>query len=715
MNSVPMLEMAKYDQWLVWTFRDGRKIPLDRHGNTSGVDRTDDYMSFEEAMEASEKLRVQGPAFVFTRDDPFLGIDLDNSLEPDQYRVIKPWAKQICDSVQGYTEASPSLTGLKIFCKGELPDEVRNRFAYHDGEVEVYSHGRFFTVTGMDVYGYPPVNVEFNAVPMINAIAPARPEPRNIIHVPMAGGGDLVERVRSYLSSITLVPGSRNNTIFSAAGSIRAIVDHNGRSLPDDQLISLLIEWNAMSANSVSNHEVEHAANSAFRNGTPRELKYPGTIEVEDFSDIDASAIWAEPVDHDPVPVDEPCAEIPGFPDIKIPGLVGDIARFITESALYPQPELALGAAFAIVSALTGRKLKTTTGMRGNIYVLGLAPSGSGKSHPLSMIGEILHESGAGERHGPASIGSHAGLISWMVKEPCSLFGLDEVGHLFSAIKSAKGGNSTFLSMISKVLLELYSAAGAKDYRPSCYADAERNQSVSHPYLSLMGMSTPGTFFDGFNRESLSDGLLARMWILEGHYVDSKDDYEESEVPADIVRRCRSWSAYEAENDIGMVREKVVSFTEDANIRINGHRRAIESKRKTEDKDVAAIWSRASERAVKFAMLIAAGRHTPAQDFRIDINDVNAGIALANHGARYLIGKADEVGASAFEQQQNEMLAFIGESREGRTLTQIAQRFRGLRSRDRKEVLGALQEQGRVAMDTVTTCGRPSVRFLTLQ
>ena len=42
MNSVPMLEMARYDQWLVWTFRDGRKIPLDRYGNTSGVDRTDD-------------------------------------------------------------------------------------------------------------------------------------------------------------------------------------------------------------------------------------------------------------------------------------------------------------------------------------------------------------------------------------------------------------------------------------------------------------------------------------------------------------------------------------------------------------------------------------------------------------------------------------------------------------------------------------------------
>lgn len=728
MDTVSNLEMTEYKQWLLWKFDKGRKVPLNEHGMPSGVDREHDFMDYETALAASNKLAVQGVAFVFTKDDPFIGVDLDDAVTSD-FRIMKPWAADIATELNCYTEISPSLKGLKIFAKGKLPEGARNRFSYYDGEVEVYEHGRFFTVTGCDIYGYKTENAEVDIAKLLERIAPKREEPKLVEFTGGGMGGDLEERARGYLSGITLMQGSRNNTAFSAAGSIAALLDDSGRGLSEDMIHNLMQEWNGVQVSALTSAEIKQVTQSALRNGTPRAPKPPNMMTVrEDLPMADLSSIIADG-DTELHPANLPEAtEEPeehrlddsgglAFPDIEIPGLVGDIQKFITESALYPQPQLALGAAFAVVSGLIGRKLKTTTGVRGNVYVLGLAPSGSGKQHPLTMLGEILYAAGAGDIHGPASIGSAPGLISQIVKQPCTVFGLDEVGHLFSAITSAKGGSAAFLSMINKVLLELFSAAGARDYTASCYADAERTDAtrVSHPYCSFLGMSTPDTFFNGMTKESLSDGLLARMFIVSGEYVLSVDDFEEVTIPDDITRRCRQWAGFKAENDMGMIEEKVVPFSPEAKERVNSHRKAIEGRRKTDDPNEAALWSRANARAVKFALMIAAGRHTPAQGFRIELSDVDIGIKLANHGTRWLIHQAEKVGNNQWEKVQQEMYDFIRSSKNGKTITDINRQFRGMRARDRSEAITSLQGQGRIDTVSVPTKGRPVTRVTATQ
>ncbi|MCP4953036.1 MAG: hypothetical protein GY922_14440, partial [Proteobacteria bacterium] len=85
MDNGKALAISGCDQWLLWTFRDGRKVPLNKWGESSGVNRPWDFMTFDEAVAASEKLTVQGVAFVFTEDDPFYGIDLDNACEISTY------------------------------------------------------------------------------------------------------------------------------------------------------------------------------------------------------------------------------------------------------------------------------------------------------------------------------------------------------------------------------------------------------------------------------------------------------------------------------------------------------------------------------------------------------------------------------------------------------------------------------------------------------
>jgi primase-polymerase (primpol)-like protein len=55
---------------------------------------------------------------------------------------------------EGYVEASPSGKGVHIIVEGTVRDGGRSRKKVHlngevVGEIEMYSRGRFFTITGV--------------------------------------------------------------------------------------------------------------------------------------------------------------------------------------------------------------------------------------------------------------------------------------------------------------------------------------------------------------------------------------------------------------------------------------------------------------------------------------------------------------------------------------------------------------------------------------
>jgi putative DNA primase/helicase len=83
---------------------------------------------------------------VFSPDDPYCGVDLDDAIDTD-LGTLKPWAQVIVDRLDSYCEVSPSGWGLKLFVIATKPGP-RCRKPYQDGEVEMYTEGRFFTVTG---------------------------------------------------------------------------------------------------------------------------------------------------------------------------------------------------------------------------------------------------------------------------------------------------------------------------------------------------------------------------------------------------------------------------------------------------------------------------------------------------------------------------------------------------------------------------------------
>jgi len=140
-------EIKDHPQWVVWKLeeRDGKptKPPYDAKTANKRASHSDPltWGTFENAVKALER-GFDGIGFVFSEDDPFCGIDLDDCRVTISGE-IKSWALKLIKEFDSYTEVSPSGTGLKIFIKGKLPGGgIKTK------HVEVYDKLRFFTVTG---------------------------------------------------------------------------------------------------------------------------------------------------------------------------------------------------------------------------------------------------------------------------------------------------------------------------------------------------------------------------------------------------------------------------------------------------------------------------------------------------------------------------------------------------------------------------------------
>lgn len=152
-------ELKALPQWVLWAYekRDGKqtKIPKQATGGNAKTDTPATWADYPNACASHKDFeRIAGIGFVFSKDDPYLGVDLDNCIIDGKVCL---WAQEILDRFQGkaYMEVSPSGNGIKIWTRAELPVNAMHKvyISKATGEaVEAYDRGRFFTVTGRGKY-----------------------------------------------------------------------------------------------------------------------------------------------------------------------------------------------------------------------------------------------------------------------------------------------------------------------------------------------------------------------------------------------------------------------------------------------------------------------------------------------------------------------------------------------------------------------------------
>ena len=115
------------------------KIPKDpKTGYNAKANDPATWSDYQTAVNAVSKYGFDGIGIEFANG--IFGVDLDGVVKDGKFTAE---AQDIIKTMDSYTEYSPSGTGVHILAKGTIPPKDRRK-----GSVEMYSEGRFFTVTG---------------------------------------------------------------------------------------------------------------------------------------------------------------------------------------------------------------------------------------------------------------------------------------------------------------------------------------------------------------------------------------------------------------------------------------------------------------------------------------------------------------------------------------------------------------------------------------
>ena len=146
-ENIPDL-LKQRPRWVVWRreTRDDKPTKVPYNAATLSHARVNDpstWSDFKTALSRYYEGKCAGIGFVLSDEDDIIGIDLDHT--PDWQEE----ASRIIEKIDSYTELSPSGAGIRIFARAHLPKSARRK----KGNVEIYSSGRFLTVTGRRVRG----------------------------------------------------------------------------------------------------------------------------------------------------------------------------------------------------------------------------------------------------------------------------------------------------------------------------------------------------------------------------------------------------------------------------------------------------------------------------------------------------------------------------------------------------------------------------------
>ncbi len=486
-----------------------KKHPLNpRTGALADVTDPRTWGTFEEVLRTGYK----HIGFVLSPSDPFTIIDLDNKThDPASPEQIQRHHR-ILDAFDSYTERSQSGQGYHIIVRGKIPAGV------HRDKVEVYSAGRYMICTGDVVRPSPIADYQ----PLLD-----------ILYGEMAPAPTLAlvdrEAVMDDTQLFEMASGASNGDKFNSLCRGEWQKEYPSQSEADFALLSIIAFYTQ------DNEQVRRVFRMSAlgkRDKATRDNKYlnralekiraqqPAPV---DFTQLVANAKALEPIA--PAPDVSNVSYLPGaepkqLEDITLPpGIIGEMAVYFYATAIRPVPEVALAAAIALTAGVVGRSYNIS-GSGLNQYMILLARTGSGKEGALSGIENLITAIRpqipmADQFLGPAAFASGQALVKVLNDRPCFVSVLGEFGLTLQQLSDHRANSAQI--MLRKVLLDLYAKSGwNRTLRSSVYSDTEKNTKIIQaPNVTILGESTPETFFDGLDSSHIAEGLIPRFSVLQ--------------------------------------------------------------------------------------------------------------------------------------------------------------------------------------------------------
>lgn len=421
----------------------------------------------------------------------------------------------------------------------------------------------------------------------------------------------------------------------------------------------------------------------------------------------------------DDAPAPAPTAEALPFPLACIdtmPPLMRTAYDWILARSIRPQPVLAFAGTLALFSALTARRYGLDRA-RTNLYILGIAPTGSGKNDPRSAIKDLLIAADLSKHLGGEDLASDSGILSALDREPATLFQLDEFGEMVgrwtgpNAKPHEKAIKTILLSMFSanggRVLGKEYSQAGKKKQ------DQVERIDLKDPCMVVHGTTTPD-MWEYLEGRDAARGFLSRMLVFESALTcPALNAVGDTAPPDDLmlgIKELRA-SSGNLQDVLGSTECRIIP-------QLKGYRAALEALDEEVRREGAACYytgpwdaiNRRVELAQRLAIIRAAASDPVNPVMRAE--DLDWAAPIVRYSNALVCRRLEtSVSDSRTGKAANQLLAYI-ERRGEASQRDITRAFQHLPRRDREERLTDLVEAGRVRKTTRPTGGRPATVYV---
>ena len=672
-----------------WVAAGSDKIPINpRTGKRADPANPATGGTFAEAVQCG----MQHIGFILGANDPFTVIDLDDPFErtikgikskivekdPDYPEALERAARHsmIYESFPTYAELSQSGTGVHLVMTGKIPCGVRR------DKVEIYSDQRYIIFTGNVIRHAPVADCQTLLDGMFSQMGRLT-DP----------DGELIEEDPTLEDSAIWSMATRADNaekFVQLCDGDFAAMGYASQSEADFALLSMLAFY------SRSNEQVRRMFRETALGQRPKARKNDVYIDrslkrirSREAPLVDISKLPALVGTPDPEEFTEADAqaeiELEGLPGIgkrKLgeytfpPGMVGRVAEYILSSATRPVPEIALAAAIALCAGVCARSYNISgTGL--NQYVMLLAKTGRGKEGAATGIDNLI----AAVRQncpmadsflGPAAFASGQALVKVLDSKPCFVSVLGEVGLTLQQICDPNAPGP--LVMLRRVLLDIYAKSGwTKILRPSVYSDSDKNtRIVQAPNVTLLGESTPETFFNGLDVSHIAEGLIPRFTIIEYTGPRPPKNPNAFHPPAPDLVHAFGELVTVAVNTAQNNTCCPVSVSPDAEAifdRLN-HEADMRINRTALDTE-AELWNRAHLKALKLAALVAVGMNMHAPNITASIAEWSVALIRREIGDMMDRFSSGDVGT--------------GEAKQEREIRRLFQHFQTLTPAQRKQ------------------------------
>lgn len=603
--------------------------------------------------------------FILNASDPFACIDLDvkdaetTPNNPEKWTTADDFQRylSIVETFDSYTERSKSGKGLHVWVRGNIGKGFRR-----DG-VEIYSQERFIICTG-DVWVPKPIggnelflqNMVSRMRPVVNVeVLEELPEEADDWYIltvasraanaekfyelwkgkwreldfPSQSEADL-----ALMSMFTFYSESNEQCrrLFRESGlgkrekavKDNRYIDNTLRTIRTRQARERSVDLSGILATADLMREQARAEIAAMQGGVPPTPQIDGPFgsapprtsiplqvprEVEPVvTPPPAEAALAQLA---PVTASAAAAGKDGLS--WPPGFVGTLAQFIYNSSYLPIKEVSLVAALGLMAGICGKAWHIPkSGL--NLYIVLVARSAIGK--------EALHT-------GIATV------VSACVREFPQFGNFVDFTEYASgpALIKACSQNTSFVNVSGEWGRRMKRIAGEDDregpmttlrtqmtnlYQKSApmsivggigYSTQENNiealQSVAY---SMVGESTPQTFYDSLTESMMEDGFLSRFLVVEYPGDRPDENTQMIDVPDSALVKYLCGMAFQADANIGNgLSQKVDRTAEAQEILAEFSTRSATMIRGTQDESRRQMWNRATLKVLRIAALLAVG------------------------------------------------------------------------------------------------------------